>query len=252
MGIIARHQLRQMIGQRRLWLLVTFLLLPVAIAALTRGDGAVGGYAIMLYMMYPQSVCVLLALLYGSAVLSSEMEMQTLTYLFVRPIPRWHVVIGKYIATTLVLLIATNISFVMSWVATGSDMGGAYFAALGLATSLSIVAYTAVFTLLGVISPHKAMIFGILAAVVEFVLSLVPAIINTLTITYYLRSLVYEEVVALVPSGDAAQITATMSRVIGEATAAQAVGALIFGTALCLALACRIVTKRVYIEQADV
>ena len=117
MGIIARHQLRQMLGQRRLWLLGVFLLLPVVVSLLTRGQGQPSEHAAMLFVMYPQAVCVLLSLLYGTAVISSEMESQTLTYLFVRPIPRWHVIVGKYVAITLVLLVGVNVSFAAAWIA---------------------------------------------------------------------------------------------------------------------------------------
>ena len=253
MGVIARHQLRQMLGQRRLWLLVVFLVLPVAIVLLTHGQASATGYGFMLYVLYPQSVCILLALLYGSAVISSELESETLTYLFTRPIPRWQVIIGKYIATTLVLLVSVNVSFVAAWVATGTDAGASLFAALGLATSFSIVAYSAVYTMLGVFVPHKALVFGVLFAAVEFVLSLVPAIINTLTIVYYVRSLAFAEIISLDQmSNDDAALANTISRVMGDASTLEAIGALLLGTAICLGIACYTVTKRAYIEHMDI
>ena len=259
MGVIARHQLRQMLGQRRLALLAVFLLLPVLAALLTRGQGQPLEHALMLYIMYPQAVCVLLSLLYGTSVLSSELESQTLTYLFVRPIPRWHVVVGKYIATTLVLLLGVNVSFAMAWVASSSGAGGDLFASLGLSASLSVVAYTALFTALGVFVPSRAMIVGVLAAMIEFALSIVPAVINTVTISYYLRSLVYGDFKnALPPSqqsdpyGGGNELATALERVIGEATTFQAVGALLIATIVCLAIASYGVRRRVYVEQADV
>jgi ABC-type transport system involved in multi-copper enzyme maturation permease subunit len=252
MGIIARHQIRQMLGQRRLWLLGVFLLLPIVVSLLTSGDGQPYEHAMILFLMYPQAVCVLLSLLYGTAVISSEMEAQTLAYLFMRPIPRWHVIIGKYVATTMVLLVGVNVSFAIAWVAADSGAEGSLFASMGLSTSLSVVAYTAFFTMLGVIAPSKAMIVGVLAAMVEAALSLVPAVVNLLTISYYLRSLVYPDFKSSLPTNQADEITRALSRVIGDASTFEAIGALLLITAACLGIACYVVRRKVFIEQVEV
>jgi hypothetical protein len=79
----------------------------------------------------------------------------------------------------------------------------------------------------------------------------VPAIINTVTFTYYLRSLVYTDLVALLPTREAAEISGMLSRMIGEASPIQSVLAILFGCALCLAIACRVVALKTYIEQVE-
>ena len=59
-----------------------------------------------------------------------------------------------------------------------------------LGVCASLLAYGAVFVLIGVIVPIRAMAVGLLYAMIEFALSYVPAVLNNLTVTYYLRSLV--------------------------------------------------------------
>ena len=97
--------------------------------------------------------------------------------------------------------------------------------------------------MLGVMAPTRAMIVGIMAAMVEFALSLVPAVVNTLTISYYLRSMVFS---------DSNDFATGLDRVIGEATTLESIGALLLGTVVCLAVACYVVRRKDYIEHAEV
>ena len=103
--------LRQMLGGRKIWILALFLSLPILLLA---GVLAASGFAFpedeafdweglamstFLYVMYPQSLCVLASLLYGASVLAGEIEDKTLVYLFTGALPRWQVLLGKYMAT---------------------------------------------------------------------------------------------------------------------------------------------------------
>ena len=145
-----------------------------------------------LFLLYSQTVCLLLALLYGSSLLGSELDNRTLTYLWTRPVARWRLVVGKYLAIVSVLIPPTLVSLTVSWWLMGHP-GGNTLPAL-LATSVGgTLGYNAVFVLLGFLAPKRAMILALLYGVIlEFLLSFVPAMVNTFTVTYYLRSLAIE------------------------------------------------------------
>jgi len=86
--------LRQMFGGKKIWVLGFFLSLPILLLLLILAAGGfdfpeddevdVEGMALaaFLYIVYPQSLCILAALLYGASLLAGEIEDKTLTYLF--------------------------------------------------------------------------------------------------------------------------------------------------------------------------
>ncbi|MFT5049220.1 MAG: ABC-2 type transport system permease protein [Chlamydiales bacterium] len=173
-----------------------------------------------LFILYPQVICLLLALLYGTSVLGSELDGKTLPYLFSRPLPRWHFVVGKYLGIVASLAIPTAISLTASWMILGfsSDISlliGILAGAIG-----ALFAYNAVFIFFGFLTPRRAMIVALIYGILfELILSFVPALINQITVTYYLRSLVVEILDLQVPR--------EMARVVGGASLPFALAALL-------------------------
>lgn len=148
---------------------------------------------VYLFFVYPQAICLLLALLYGSSLLWSELDNKTLTYLFTRPLARWKMVSGKYFAIVLTLIPLVSASLLISWLLLQMAGGWKLFAGILVASLGGILAYNTVFILLGFLIPRRAMVLALIYSVVfEFLLSFVPALVNTLTVSYYLRSLVVE------------------------------------------------------------
>ena len=82
-----------------------------------------------LFLLYPQTLCLLLALLYGASIPGSELEGRTLTYLFTRPIARWRVVVGKYLAIVAAMLPPMLGSLVIAWFLLGQPGGAALLTA---------------------------------------------------------------------------------------------------------------------------
>jgi ABC-type transport system involved in multi-copper enzyme maturation permease subunit len=199
--------LRQMLGGRKIWVLVLFLSLPIllVLAVLAAGgfneivvDGdveidAVGlGWSAFLYLMYPQSLCILAALLYGASLLAGEIEDKTLVYLFTRALPRWKILLGKYIATAAVLSVLSIASMSASYVLCGLPVGFEVWFALAVTIGGACFTYTALFCLLGLLVPRRAIPVGLIyAVVIEGFLSVIPAVVNELTASYYLRSLAW-------------------------------------------------------------
>jgi ABC-type transport system involved in multi-copper enzyme maturation permease subunit len=196
--------LRQMLGGKKIWVLGAFLCLPILLLLVIlvasgfdlpeSDDVDVEGFAMsaFLYIMYPQSLCILASLLFGSSLLAGEIEDKTLTYLFTRALPRWQVLLGKYLATASVLSVLTVGSMTVAYVLCGLPIGFRIWFALVVTISCACFAFTALFCLLGLLVPRRAIPIGLIyGVVVEGILSVVPALVNQLTVSYYLRSLAY-------------------------------------------------------------
>lgn len=197
-----------------------------------------------LFLLFPQTICLLLALLYGASIPGAELEGRTLTYLFTRPVARWRIVLGKYLAITAAMLPPTVLSITVAWLVLGQPGGIALLAALVGATAGALLCYGAIFILFGFLAPRRAMVLALLYGVIfEFVLSMVPAMVNTATVTYYLRSLVVEALQLDLP--------AKLARVVGGASLTTSLCVLLLMIVVPLALASRLAARREYVIAGD-
>src|SRR5436305_3705279 len=103
--------LRQYLHGRR-WLALTLLfLLPAGLTLLIRMSRAQVPNTflefVMSWMLVPQALLPLSALLYASGIIQDEQEEQTITYLLMRPISKWTIYAVKMLATwtTMVVLV---------------------------------------------------------------------------------------------------------------------------------------------------
>lgn len=199
--------------------------------------------AAYLFILYPQVVCLLLALLYGTSVLSHELDGKTLPYLFTRPLPRWQFVLGKYLGIVTSLAVPTCASLVAAWlIIGGSDVP--LLATLLAGTVAALCAYNAVFILFGFLTPRRGMIVALIYGVLfELILSFVPALVNQFTVTYYLRSLVVE----LLDVGIPREIT----RIVGGASLTLALLALLAIAVVTLGLSSTLAARREYVVKDE-
>jgi ABC-2 type transport system permease protein len=197
--------LEGMLWSRRSLLMAVLLGLPLGFALLYRVFLAaslpprVSGfdlYGLIVAFYYVRNVLPLAALFYASALVADEVEGRTLTYLLTRPLPREAILAGKfgaYVATTLTLsLPVTVVTFFLLVTARGLSGAGAYvpdlLRDLGV-VALTLVAYGALFTLLGVVL-RRPVIPGLLFLFVWELLANLPGHLPRLTLTAWLRSLV--------------------------------------------------------------
>lgn len=201
-------------------------------------------FAGYLFLLYPQVICLLLALFYGTSLLGQELGGRTLTYLFTRPLPRWKFVLGKYLGSLAALILPTVLSLLVSWLVLGAQGGLPMIAAIGISAVLALVAYNAIFALFGFLIPRRALIVALLYGVVfELVLSFIPALVNQVTVTYYLRSLAVEILELPVPREAA--------RVIGGASVPGALLAIAVITVTTLAAASMLAARREYVVKEE-
>lgn len=147
-------------------------------------------FGLLLYLLYPQVTCLLLALLYGSSVLANELDGKTLPYLWTRPIRRASFVFGKHLGIVLALSGPTALSLCASWALLTRFEHPRLLLTTLLVSLAALLCYNALFLLLGFLSPRRGMILGLLYGILfELLLSFVPAVINQVTVSYFLRSL---------------------------------------------------------------
>ncbi len=247
MSTLLRLTLRQMLGGKKIWLLGLFLCLPILlIVAVLAADGFVKGEdpetaeiapAIFLYIIYPQVLCIMASLIYGASLLAGEMEEKTLVYLFSRAQPRWKILLGKSLTTALVLACMISLSMSICFALAGMPFGVRLWLALLATIFAACFAYTALFALLGIALPKRAITAGLIYAVmVEVILSFVPALINEITISHYLRSMAFHIADIAMPM--------EVRMVIGDASATTAIAALITAPILAFLLSSVIIHRR--------
>ena len=198
--------LEGMIWSRRSLLMAVLLGLPIVFALLYRGvliahmPAKITGfdlYSVIIAIYYVRNVLPLAALFYATSLIADEVEGKTLTYLLTRPLRRPSILAGKfaaYLTTTLTLTLpATVITFFLLATARGfAGIGAAVpelFRDMGV-MALSLLAYGAFFTLLGVLL-RRPMIPGLLFLFVWEMIANLPGYLPRFTLTAWLRSLLH-------------------------------------------------------------
>jgi ABC-2 type transport system permease protein len=149
------------------------------------------------FMFIPQAMLPLLALIYASGIVQDEQEEQTMTYLLIRPIPKWALYSVKLFATlttTVILAVAlTALTYAAVYVGAETGMKDAPYRALQAAAihSLAVIAYCCLFGLISLLT-KRILIVGILyAAFLEGLFANMPFSIRLATVIYYTRLIAY-------------------------------------------------------------
>ena len=143
-----------------------------------------------LFALFPMLVSLLGALLTTTTAVSAELERRSWVYLAVRPHGTTAVLLGKFLAAVSMVIPVALLGLTLAVPLTGmSDMLQTWWSFAGLIV-LSCPAYAAIFMLLGVINPRRAVLLAVAYSLIfELIISFVPAVINKLTVQYRLRAL---------------------------------------------------------------
>ncbi len=200
--------LESMIWSRRSLLMALLVGLPVVLAVAyrvilaadlpTRAVPPLDLYAIVVAVFWIRNVLPLMALFHATSLVADEVEGRTLTYLLTRPLTRPAIFAGKfaaYLATSLgIALPSAVLTFFLLVTARGWSGVGAsvpdLFRDLGV-MALALLAYGALFALLGVVLrrpviPGLLFLFGW-----EFLVAKLPGYMPRFTLTAWLRSLIH-------------------------------------------------------------
>ena len=156
MGSVLRLSLRQLAGVRRLLIVSLLTLLPVALALAIRfgaGDDAETDDVItgVIDAILVAGILPLVTMALATASFGNELEDKTLSYIMLKPVPRWKIALPKLIAP---ILVAGPLVVISGAAAAyiGLDSGFKTPLAVGVALLVGVVAYSAVFTWAGLIT----------------------------------------------------------------------------------------------------
>ncbi|HEU5258226.1 MAG TPA: ABC transporter permease [Vicinamibacterales bacterium] len=199
--------LGQMLWARRTAVLALAAAAPVLLALVTRltlssgsavvqingrqiGSEAVFSTAIA--ALYLRFIVPAIGVFYGTSLIADEVEDRTITYLFVRPIPRGAIVLGKYLAyllcvTSVVLPSAAVVFMVMVPFQDMAPQFGTFVRHLGV-LALGLAAYGAVFLWAGVLF-RRPLVGGLLFVFGwEQLAAVLPGYLGRFTIAHYLQA----------------------------------------------------------------
>ena len=153
--------------------------------------------ALMAIMMfYLQFVSVLVALFYATALVADEVDNKTITYLFTRPIRKYSIILGKFAAyiVEVLLIIVPPILITFVIVVANSGISGdlspvlsMFFKRLGVII-LGLITYGAIFTYCGVRWRRPVLIGLVFAFGWEKVVIVVPGALRKFSVVHYLMS----------------------------------------------------------------
>lgn len=193
--------LRQHVRGRRLLVLSLLFALPGVLAAVVcLAERPVPPtedlvFALVLNLI-PHALAPLAALVYAAGIIQDEVEEQTLTYLLLRPLPRWALYLVKLAATLLVTSLLTAV-FTAATLAvidvTANEPATRVLAERALKTagllSLAQVGYCGLFGLLGLLTRRSIVVGVAYIVLLEGLLASLDTIARRFTVMYYFRVL---------------------------------------------------------------
>lgn len=212
---------RQHIHGRRWMVMGALFLLPAGLAVLVRATSdhdlpSVALEFLLAFLFIPQAILPLAALLYASGIIQDEQEEQTITYLLMRPIPKWGIYLVKMLAamTTTVALTVVFTALTYAAIHVNAEIAtpDVTLRCLKAAAihSLAIIAYCSLFGLLSLLT-KRILVYGIIyIVVVEGLLANLPFGIRLVTVIYYARLIAYRTLnfEAVMPNGQTEDLAA--------------------------------------------
>ena len=193
--------LRQHLHGKRWIALVLLFMLPAGLAILIRntGPGVPSTFLefVLSWMLIPQALLPLVALLYASGIIQDEQEDQTITYLLIRPLPKWLLYVVKMAATwtttVLLVIVLTILTYVAIYARSGAGLADGFQRCRKASEihSLAVVAYSSIFGLLGLLTKRSLVVGMIYTVVVEGLLANLPLSVRMGTVIYYCRIIAY-------------------------------------------------------------
>jgi ABC-2 type transport system permease protein len=200
LGVLFWLTLRQQTRGRRLLVLVVLYALPCVLAIILRSLSNPAPPDILefalIFTLVPHGLAPLTALLYAGGMIQDEVEEQTLTYLLIRPLPRWALYVSKLLATLLLttLLVAgatTALYLAIYWNTPELWDGTVPVRMLQTAALMALgqVGYCALFGCLGILT-RRTLVGGVAYIVAfEIVMANLDFVVRSLTVVYHVRVL---------------------------------------------------------------
>jgi ABC-2 type transport system permease protein len=197
---LAGLTLRQHLRGRRLLILSLLFLLPSVLAAITRltrhSPPPTHLEFVLIFNLLPHALATLTALLYAAGIIQDEVEEQTLTYLLLRPLPRWALYVTKLAVTMMVTSVLTGVFTVLAYIViywNTAELWGDVLPGRALKTAalmaLAQVGYCSLFGTMSLFTRRSLLVgLGYIIAI-EGLLANIELFLRRLTVMYYFRVL---------------------------------------------------------------
>lgn len=175
---VAWLTMRQLFTRKRLVTSALFAVSPLAIALFFKATARNGDATGLQFLreLYSGIVAFVLlplaAVVFGTAAFGGEIDDGTIVYLLVKALPRWQLILSKYVVAVLATFLMMVVAVLLPWLALGAPSDSlplleAFIAGI----ALGAVLYNALFVTLGLTS-KRALVLGLLyVVVIEITLS---------------------------------------------------------------------------------
>lgn len=198
-----RFELQRSFSLQRLVSLLGLILFPplmtwmIILGGLRSPQGKALEYVLFTVIFLVALICLLSLLLWATPNVSGELEGRTWSFIAMRPGGRISNFLGKYLTAVLVSFVTTFFSLTLCIVVAdhygtlggGSDPWEKWGVLTGI-FAIACLVYGAILSLIGAWFTKRAMVVGAGYLIgVETILSMVPAVISSFTMSYHLRRL---------------------------------------------------------------
>ncbi len=189
---VAGFQIRRLLAPQRIALALVGAAFPAAVILAVRrvADLNLDVLALLLYALVPEAVCMLGLLVTMCPVVADELERGTWQHVAVRPGGRRSLLLGTFLAAVAWSSSVALLALALALAAAGLPDSGPLAPMFAVLVLVSCVGRAALFSLPAVIVPKRALVASVAVAfVVEYLAGFLPAVINQLTVSLRLRSL---------------------------------------------------------------
>ena len=165
-GVVLRLTLRQLLGRGRSLMMGLLALLPVVVALVYRlgsqdTDQAEWAATVLFEGLIVTTLLPLAAVVYGTAVLGSEIEDGTAVYLLAKPVSRARIIAAKLVASWLATTVTVlGSGLVAGAIALAGEPQDGILLGFGVALVLGALVYSALFVMLGGVT-SRSLIIGL-------------------------------------------------------------------------------------------
>ncbi len=248
-----KYATRDLLRSRRLLATIGLVIAPAAIVMLLKfgrhGIDPVSIYHVFTPALVFGFILVILSVVFGTGAISQEVEQKTIVYLLTRPVPRWRVLLPRFLAAVLVTSVTSCLAALLLAVVL---LGPRHLADAPILRDLLILpvgaaAYGAVFLLLATLI-HRPLLWGLLYAFgIESWAPYFPGI-QKVSLMAYLRVLAPHTALESDSVDLRDMISSLTPAAISTSTAWWVLGLV---TALSLAAALLAFSKREYVPRED-
>ena len=185
---------RQALRGRRLIFLMALFTLPAVLAGVERwydpGASWEEGERVLLFAMIPHALVPLTALLFACGMIQDEQEDQTLTYLMVRPVPRWGIYVAKLAAALVITATLTAVFTILTEAAVFWDRSDPWIDRALKASAASVLSLLSYLSIFGCLSlwTRKSLVIGVSYIVLfEGVFANIDFLVRQFTVVWYFR-----------------------------------------------------------------